>query len=217
MLWYFLYLCFSLLDLGFSFLRCCPLQRGAGELPVFSAPFRAFFRLQPRSLFISSQSVYAPGKERQLSIMQRDFPNMGGSHISHRHIGHTHFWERAMLSRRQFVATAAGATGAILASGLWMPGTALADNAAPKPIPEGIQPFGPGTEVFHVFPIAHGVEPSTITDFHGSIAAAEIQGTGTATNSGSTSSLNFDADMRFMQGVYIGVDGEKHSGTFGFI
>src|SRR6266852_7874253 len=117
-----------------------------------------------------------PGKEMQLSIPQRDSPLMGGSHTGHHHIGHAHFWERAMLSRRQFMGTAAGATGAVLASGLWMPGLALADNAAPKPIPGGIQPFGPGTEVFHVFPIAHGVEPSSITDFHGSIAAADIQG-----------------------------------------
>jgi len=41
---------------------------------------------------------------------------MGGSHTGHRHVGHTHFWERAMLSRRQFVATAAGTTGAVLAA-----------------------------------------------------------------------------------------------------
>src|SRR5579871_2902102 len=96
----------------------------------------------------------------QLSITQRGSPDVGESHANHRHVGHTHFWERAMLSRRQFMGTAAGATGAVLASGLWMPGMALADNAAPKPIPGGIQPFGPGTELFHVFPIAPGVELS---------------------------------------------------------
>ncbi len=144
---------------------------------------------------------------------------MGGSHTGHHYVGHTHFWERAMLSRRQFMRTAAGATGVVLASGLWMPGRALADSAAPKPIPGGIQPFGPGTEVFHVFPIAPGVELSTITDFHGSIGGAEIQGTGTGTNTGTgtTSSLLFDVDMRFIQGVYIGMDEVKHSGTFAFV
>lgn len=144
---------------------------------------------------------------------------MGESHANHRHVGHTHFWERAMLSRRQFMGTAAGATGAVLASGLWMPGMALADNAAPKPIPGGIQPFGPGTELFHVFPIAPGVELSTITDFHGAIGGAEVQGMGTATNTdtGVTSRLLFDVDMRFMQGVYVGMDGERHRGTFSFI
>lgn len=30
-------------------------------------------------------------------------------------------------------------------------------------------------------------------------------------------SLLFDVDNRFMKGVYIGVDGNKHTGTFGFI
>lgn len=142
---------------------------------------------------------------------------MGGS--QHRHVGHAHFWERAALSRRQFMETAAGATGVVLVSGFWMPGRVLADNAAPRPIPGGIQPFGPGTELFHVFPIAPGVELSTITDFHGSIGGAEVQGTGTATNTdtGATSSLLFDVDMRFMQGAYVGIDGETHRGTFSFI
>jgi len=114
---------------------------------------------------------------------------------------------------------AAATTGVVLGSRLWMPGLALAHGNAPRPIPGGVQPFGPGTEVFHLFPIAHGVEPSTITDFHGTIAAAEIQGTGTGTNTdtGSTSSLLFDIDNRFMQGVYIGLDGHKHHGTFAFI
>jgi len=86
-----------------------------------------------------------------------------------------------------------------------MPGLASAHGNAPRPIPGGIQPFG--------------VEPSTITDFHGSIGAAEIQGTGTATHTdtGTTSSLVFDVDMRFMQGVYIGMDNETHNGTFAFI
>ena len=29
--------------------------------------------------------------------------------------------------------------------------------------------------------------------------------------------LYFDADMRFMQGTYVGVDGKTHQNTFGFI
>jgi hypothetical protein len=102
-----------------------------------------------------------------------------------------------------------------------MPGQALAwgNGAAPRPIPGGIQPFGPGTEVFHVFLPGRGAEPSTITDFHGFIGIADTQGTGTGTNThtGATTTLLFDNDTRFMQGVYIGVDGKKHRGTFGFI
>jgi hypothetical protein len=29
--------------------------------------------------------------------------------------------------------------------------------------------------------------------------------------------LLFDSDNRFMRGEYVGVDGEEHEGTFGFI
>jgi hypothetical protein len=156
-----------------------------------------------------------------LRIPQRDSPDIGQSLNDHHYVGHTHFWERAMLSRRQFLGTAAGATGIVLGSGLWMPGQALAwgDGAAPRHIPGGIQPFGPGTEVFHVFLPGEGNEPSTITDFHGSIGIAMVDGTGTGTDTstGATTPLTFDTDMRFMQGVYIGVDGEKHKGTFGLI
>jgi len=153
-----------------------------------------------------------------LRIPQGDSPVIGQSHNGHHYVGHTHFWERAMLSRRRFMRTAAGATGVVLASGLWMPGRALADNPAPKPIPGGFEAFG---KFFHVDPSSPGpgAENSTIFDFHGSIGAAEVQGTGTGTNTnnGTTSSLLFDVDMRFMQGVYIGVDGEKHTGTFSLI
>jgi hypothetical protein len=114
---------------------------------------------------------------------------------------------------------AAATTGVVLGSGLWMPGSALAWGNAPRPIPGGIQfPFT-GTEVFHVFPPAHGAEPSTIFDFNGFVGVAHITGTGTGTDTetGTTTPLLFDVDNRFMKGVYVGVDGKKHTGTFGFI
>ena len=155
-----------------------------------------------------------------MRLPQGDFPVTGPSHDGRRYVGHTHFWERALMSRRQFMTTAAGTTGVVLASGLWMPGRALADNAAPKPIPGDFQFFGPGTTVFHVDSLSPGpTENSTIFDFDGAIGAAIVDGTGTATNTdtGTTSSLLFDTDMRFMQGVYIGLDGEKHRGTFSLI
>lgn len=146
----------------------------------------------------------------------------GQSYNGNRYIGHTHFWERAMLSRRQFIRTSVGATGAVLSSGLWLPAVAHADeddDVAPRPIPGGSRILGPGTEVFHVFGPVHGVEPSTIFDFKGFVGVAHIQGTGTGTNTrtGTTSTLLFDVDNRFMKGIYVGVDGEKHTGTFGFI
>ena len=56
-----------------------------------------------------------------------------------------------------------------------------------------------------------GGEPSTITNFNGFIGVAHVQGTGTD-NHGNT--LFWDADLRFMDGVFRGDDGEIHQGTF---
>jgi len=148
--------------------------------------------------------------------------------------GHPHFWQRA-LSRRQFVRTAAGATAMVVGSGLWIPTQVAADhgkddddhkpggNADPKPIPGGTdllsllgQPSGPK---YHFFFPAFGQEVSTVGDFDGFLAAAEIQGSGTArnTSTGAKTTLYFDADMRFMDGRYISVDGQTRRQTFGFI
>jgi len=128
------------------------------------------------------------------------------------------------LSRRQFVRAAGGvaATGLAIGSGVLGPGIADAfagTSALPKPIKGGVQPFGPGTEVFHLFPPVQGNEPSTIRDLRGLVGLANVSGTGTGTkkSTGETKQLVFDADCRFMQGKYIGRDGELHNGTFGFI
>jgi len=136
------------------------------------------------------------------------------------HARHRHFWQSA-LSRRQFMGTAAGAAGAALTADLWLPLFAEAQGlggAAPKPLPGGIQPFGPGTEVFHLNLPAPGMNPSTITDFNGVVAFTEVQGTGTGTDTttGATTPLLFDVDVRFFDGVYLGADGKSHQGTFGF-
>src|SRR6476660_633039 len=115
------------------------------------------------------------------------------------HRGHAHFWQRARLSRRGFLWTATAA-GLLLAQ---------SDGAAPKPIPGGFQ-FTPGGPFFHVSG-GPGGENSAITDFNGFIGSAIVDGAGTGTNikTGSQSQLNFDTDMRFMQGEYISVD-RKH-------
>lgn len=34
---------------------------------------------------------------------------------------------------------------------------------------------------------------------------------------GTTERLPFDIDNRFMLGTYVGIDGKRHHGTFGFI
>lgn len=134
-----------------------------------------------------------------------------------RHVGHPHFWQRA-LSRSQFIRTTAGASGVALSSSLWMPGLAQAEGdggVLPRPIPGGF--VGPGGELFHVFTPAPTDELSTITDFNGYVGAAHMQGPAIRTLSdGTKTTLYADYDMRFMQGEYVGVDGNRHEGTFSF-
>ncbi len=73
---------------------------------------------------------------------------------------------------------------------------------APNPIPAGF--FFPGP----------GMEAATITDFAGFTGISAVSGTGTDTLFGVS---DFDTDVRFMKGHYIGVDGQGHDGTFVFL
>jgi len=142
------------------------------------------------------------------------------------YVGHRHFWQRA-VGRRLFLQSSAGATALALGAGL---GTALPASAAkgsldsPTPIPGGtllgqLIGFPNDDTIYHFYFPAFGQEVSTVTDLDGLVAAAEIQGsgTGTDTSTGVMSTFYFDADMRFMQGSYIGVDGKLRQNTFGFI
>ena len=128
------------------------------------------------------------------------------------------------LSRRRFLTTAVGATGALFASGLWTPAIAGPGSGDPNPIPHLTPtPFG-GFHFFFPDPVEgvdanHGHDPSTITDFNGFIGQAELflTGTGTDTNTGATAPYKFHTDMRFMKGEFVGTDGRKHHGAFAFI
>jgi hypothetical protein len=140
-------------------------------------------------------------------------------------------------SRRNLIRGAAGAaagTGLLLGSGTR---TAFAQEAAhescrdlPRPIPHINTP--PGTHFFFAGPVtgvaaptdpsgAHpnGRDPSTITDFKGMIAQADLvfSGTGTDLNTGQSAPYGFHTDWRFMTGVFVGVDGLQHNGTLSFI
>jgi len=136
--------------------------------------------------------------------------------------GHDHFWERA-LSRRQMLGTTLGAAGAVLAAGMIKPLRAFAGTrgADPRPIPGGIVVGDTGWHVDGPAPGATSgaavAEMSTIYDFDGIVAAAEVQGSGTGRQSGTSLPFAFDTDMRFMRGRYRGMDGRLHHGTFGFI
>ena len=120
------------------------------------------------------------------------------------------------MSRRRFVgATVAGLAGSEL---LRVTPAFAKSTSAPKPIPGGF--LVPSFELattnpdVHVLPPAVGFEMSTITDFNGTVGAADIQGTATGSDG---SSWFFDADMRFMDGEYVGEDDKHHHGTFGFV
>ena len=126
-------------------------------------------------------------------------------------------YARHGFSRRAFIGGTAVATGAALGSGLLSPAASLAWNRRPVPKPTtAIIPIE-GLD-FHFTVFGPGVDPSSITDFKGFVGVADVRGTGTATNpDGSAETLLFDTDMRFMQGTYVGLDGERHEATFGFV
>lgn len=129
--------------------------------------------------------------------------------------GHHH--HQHALSRRAFIGTMAGAAGAAVGASL-LPTAALAGkpaNSAPKPT---ASQFTLNGVTFSLAFFGPGIDPSSITDFNGFVGVADVQGTGIATNpNGSTETLLFDTDMRFMSGVYVGKDGAVHKGGFGFI
>jgi hypothetical protein len=111
----------------------------------------------------------------------------------------------------------ASALGMVLS----LPGSAVATDTSPVPIPGGFVPF-PGAPFIHVFapgPVDLGlmgedVEPNTITNFQGFSALAYIAGTATDAD-GNT--FNMQTDMRVFQGTYVSQDGSVLHGTFAFI
>ena len=122
-----------------------------------------------------------------------------------------------MRRRELFRSTAIVALGAGVSKTLVAYGNPHV-NASPRPIPGGVSPFGvfihhfplaaPGT------PLANISEPSQISDFNGFVALNQINGLGSGTG---LPSLSYRADMGFMDGVYMGVDGKQYHATFGFI
>ena len=127
--------------------------------------------------------------------------------------------DRHRLTRRAFLGSTAGATGAILGSSLLQPAAALAvsprTDSSPNPTTNTTTLNG---VTFALTFFGPGMDPSSITDFNGFVGVADVQGTGTATNpDGTTETLLYDTDMRFMSGTYVGKDGHTYRGTFGFV
>ena len=138
------------------------------------------------------------------------------------HGAHAHFTERgarAGFSRGQLVRRGAAVMGGIAGLGLLDAASAFgAGPTDPQPIPGGFTAgfagVVPSGAKYHVFLPEVGNELSTITDFNGVVGAAEIQGSAKGSD-GTT--YSFDADMRFMQGLYVGMDGRLRRGSFGFV
>ena len=122
------------------------------------------------------------------------------------------------ISRRQALRRGALAKGALAGVSLLDAAPALAWwGSQPRPIPGGFDATFtpvPSNPLFHVLPPTIGFEMSTITDFHGVLAASETQGRARGSDG---SEYTFDADMRFMRGTYVGQDGRTRDGAFGFI
>jgi hypothetical protein len=108
---------------------------------------------------------------------------------------------------------------------LLLPAQAFAAGRDPKPMPGGFANPAGGPFIHANLPgpadaaPPSGNDPSLITDFDGFIGQARVQGTGTGTNTdtGETSPLVFDADLRFMQGLYRSVDGRFLPAGFLFL
>jgi len=150
-------------------------------------------------------------------------PEGVGTPLRHRHI--------PVMSRRSFMQAAGAAGGLALASRwLWPTVASAAPNAlaTPKPIPEFLtgSVFGDPSNIhlLHILPPigpqnGQYVEPGTIFDFNGALGRCHVIGTGvgTPTTANPKGAYNFDVDMGFMQGDFVGTDGKKRHGTFGFV
>jgi hypothetical protein len=130
------------------------------------------------------------------------------------------------VSRRRFMqATGGVAAGAAIAGQLLRPWTVYAAGDDPLPLPSGsLGPF----RVFAPYRLDDpnlqldppDAEPATITNFSGVVGLAYIDSTvkRTKISTGETVELpSFFSDMRFMNGVYKGVDGKPRQGTFALI
>jgi hypothetical protein len=64
-----------------------------------------------------------------------------------------------------------------------------------------------------------GRDPSTIFNFDGVVGVADLNltGTGTNTSTGESDRYEFHTDMRFLRGRFVGTDRRVHRGTFVFI
>lgn len=136
----------------------------------------------------------------------------------------------AHLSRRQFLKIGAMTAGLALTAGCQplqlLPANTVAAGM-PKPIPGGSE-LGDPMPFIHMYlptptiapPGAPTIsertgDPSTIFDFNGTVGVFEPFG-GTGTD-GDGNTLYWAADVRFMKGQYVDVNGQTNDGAFAFL
>ena len=146
---------------------------------------------------------------------------------------------RRGMSRRNLVHGTMGAAGAVLGTGLWTSARADDDEHKVSPCSQPLPivhttagPFGP-LHFYFPGPIdgsaapttdgtgshPEGRDPSTITNFSGTVGQADLTFGGMAidTKTGAKAPYQFHTDMRFMKGQFIASDQQRHSGAFAFI
>lgn len=143
---------------------------------------------------------------------------------------------RCDVSRRRFLGFTAGAVAGVATSSIPLPALASKHDrdhhdcddervAAPRPIPGGVTvgppAISPPPVLVHHFPFVVAAipfrEPSEITDFKGLVTSCRVTGRGTGTDAaGTRTSLAYQVDNGVMDGKFVGLDGRKHKGTFGF-
>jgi hypothetical protein len=165
-----------------------------------------------------------------MQLVDDSFQAVWRTHVGDRPVGHQHFWRRA-LSRRRFIGAAIASGAALSLQGVPAVAEAAKTPVLPNKIFGGTALPGPNgflTRGFY-FPtaanpvgsiniVANGTgDGSTIRDFKGSLAVVEFPPTGAITGADPLGGKFWAADIRFMDGQYIGRDNKKHQGTFGFI
>ena len=135
---------------------------------------------------------------------------------------------RRALTRRQLLGGAALGAAGIAAKGvITSPAKANGTDTHgftgigdAKPVRNGL--VGPDGVGWHLSGTGRGAENASIFDFSGNIAGADVRGPALLFPSGTFEDgdaipVEFDADVRCMQGRYIDRGGHERWGTFAFI
>jgi hypothetical protein len=160
-----------------------------------------------------------------MRLNEDDFQTIWRGHVGDRQIGHQHFWRRA-LSRRRFIGAALASGAAASLQVLPPVAEAAQTSVLPNPILGGTDI--PGGMRHFFFPTlanpAHATmvvengtgDASMIRDFKGSVGLVEFPPAGVVIGDPLGGKV-WAADIRFMDGQFVGRDNRKHHGTFAFI